>query len=152
MSVIILLGSQCYRHKETTPAIWTACLQGKNWCYVLFTKYSEWVAKSDVEMFQGSKNIAVSRSFVNYIANSEISRQLRVSTFLIIVVIVVMPWQRSITVVVFRHLGSWWAFHPDPCKSLCWLPSPCHSGDTHKAFTIIIPMILMMMVMVVVVM
>ena len=139
MSVIILLGSQCYRHKETTPAIWTACLQGKNWCYVLFTKYivSE-SQKSDFEMFQGSKNIAVSRSFVNYIANSEISRQLRVSTFLIIIVIVVMfkQSQHSITVVVFRHLGSWRAFHPDPCKSLCWLPSPCHSGDIYLSLTL----------------
>ena len=46
--------------------------------------------KSDVEIVQGSKNIAVSRSFVNYIANSEISRQLRVSTFLIIIVIVIV--------------------------------------------------------------
>ena len=51
---------------------------------------------------------------------------------------------------VFWHLGSRRAFHPDPCQSLRWLTSPCPSGfvwhimtDSHWLILIVMMNILM---------
>ena len=104
------LGPQCYRHKETTPAVWTAGLQGKICIFrvtvtpklkrvhvyivrisYIYFKDIIYIVKISYIMLKGSKNIAVSRSFVNYIANSEISRHLRVTFLIIIICGIVIP-------------------------------------------------------------